>query len=201
MRAAKHWPMLAAAIAALHIAVSPAVAAPGGQFHVTVTGLPAPAAAVVVHGGVASQGKMFGLVALRSQGPAAWFTILRAPGLLGVYPIRVRTGGVYHETDAVVSVLPKGFSAALHAATPEDVVQRWREAAPNGVTIARTSTWRAGFYFHRDQRYNRLLRVEFTLLGNWPRYRLAEGTSVRWFNVVRTTQTAPWRLAQIITAP
>ena len=192
--------MLAAALATLSIAITPVLPAPDGQFRVTVDGLPAPAASIVVHGG-ASGGKMFRLVPLRPAGPGAWWTILRAPGLVGVYPIRVRAGGVYHETSTVVRIVPRGLARAPRGTTPAAVVQRWRLAAPNGVTIRSASTWRAGFYYHRDQRYNRLLRVEFTLIGDWPRYGLAEGTYVRWFNIVRTAQFEPWRLAEIIRAP
>jgi hypothetical protein len=194
--------MLAAtAIAILHIALSPATAARDGVFRVTVTGLPAPAAAVVVHGGVASKGKTFGLVPLRDAGHGSWWSLLRAPGLVGVYPIRVRTNGTYSETQTVLSVLPRGFAKQPAAASPAGVVEAWREASPGGVTIATESTWRQGFYYHRDQRYNRLLRVEYTLLQGWPRYGLRAGTDVRWFNVVRISQTAPWRLAELVRAP
>jgi hypothetical protein len=193
--------MLVAAIALLHIALSPAAATPDGQFRVMVTGLPAPAADVVVHGGVASRGKEFGLVPLRSTGNGSWTTLLRAPGLYGVYPIRVRTGGVYRETTAAVSVLPKGFGTAPAAKTPAGVLETWREVSPGGVTLATTATWRQGFYYHRDQRYNRLFRVKFTVIEAWPRYHLQPGTYIRWFNVVRTAQTATWRLAGIIEAP
>jgi hypothetical protein len=193
--------MLAAAVAVLHIALSPAHAAPDGLFRVDVSGLPAPAASVVVHGGIASRGKMFGLVPLRDLGHGSWTTVLRAPGFFGAYPVRVRARGVYHEASAVVSVLPKGFASAPGGPTPRDVVERWRELSPGGVTIAGASIWKRGFYYHRDQRYNALLRVKFTLIEAWPRYHVAAGTFVRWFNVVRTSQTSSWRLAEIVAAP
>jgi hypothetical protein len=192
---------LAAAAAVLAITVSPAAPAPDGQFHVRVTGVDAPAASVVVHGGIASAGRPFGLVPLLPAGPGAWSTILRAPGFPGVYPIRVRFGGVYHETTTVLSVLPRGFATAPSAATPAGVVEAWREASPGGATIEAATTWRQGFYSHRDQRYNRLLRVRFVLLQDWPRWHLRAGTSTRWFDVARRSQVEPWRLVGLVEAP
>ena len=195
--------MIAVALAAvaLQVSVTPSLAARDGQVRVTVHGLDAPAADVVIHGGIASGGKMFGLVPLRDLGNGSWFTVLRAPGFYGVYPIRIRARGVYRETDHVVAVLPRGFQSSLTGATPDDLVEKWREAAPNGVTIARHAIWRQGFYFHRDQRYNRLVRVEFTLLSDWPRYHLKEGTATKWFDLVRTSLTGKWHLVQVVDAP
>lgn len=118
-----------------------------------------------------------------------------------MYPIRVRAQGVYRETPTVVAVLPRGFAASLAAATPADLVEKWREAAPNGVTNMGSSTWRQGFYYHRDQRYNRLVRIEYTLLSDWPRYHLEEGTRTTWFDLVRTSLTAKWHLVQVVDAP
>lgn len=195
--------MLAAAVAAavLQVAVSPVFAPRDGLIRVTVHGLQAPAADVVVHGGIASAGKMFGLVPLRDLGQGSWATILRAPGFYGVYPIRLRAQGVYRDTPTVVAVLPRGFDSSLAAATPAGLVETWREAAPNGVTIMESSTWRQGFYYHRDQRYNRLVRVEYTLLGDWPRYHLKEGTGTKWFDLARTSPTGKWHLVQVVDAP
>jgi hypothetical protein len=190
-----------AAAALLQITAAPAQPAPDGLFRVTVSGLDAPAADVVVHGGIAGRGKMFGLVPLRALGRGRWTTTLRAPGFVGVYPLRVRAGGTYRETQTVVAILPPGFAREPSGSTPADAVQAWRLAAPQGATIATVSTWRAGFYYHRDQRYNRLLRVKFTLIGAWPRYGLAAGTYTTWFDVVRTAQTAPWRIAGLVDAP
>jgi hypothetical protein len=193
--------MLLAVAAALAIAVSPARPAPDGLVHVHVSGLQAPAADVVIHGGIASGGKMFGLVPLRDLGGGNWATVLRAPGFLGVYPVRVRARGVYHETGAVVKVLPRAFAAEPGVGKPALVVEWWRRQAPAGASVASVTEWHAGLFFHRDQRYNRLLRVRFTLLGPWPRYHLRGGTYVRWFDVARTSLTADWRLLQVVAAP
>lgn len=190
-----------AAAALLQVTAAPAHPAPDGLFRVTVSGLPAPAADVVVHGGIASGGKMFGLVPLQSVGNGRWTTTLRAPGFVGVYPLRVRAGGMYRETQTVIAILPRGFSKQPSGTTPERVVDAFRLDAPDGATIVDATTWRAGFYYHRDQRYNRLLRVKFTLLGDWPRFHLKAGTYVKWFDVVRTTQSSPWRLAGLVDAP
>jgi hypothetical protein len=189
------------AAAALTIAVLPAAPVPDGQFRVRVSGLDAPAASVVVHGGVASRGKEFGLVPLLPAGKGSWSTILRAPGLPGVYPIRVRAGGVYRETSTVLSMLPRGFATAPSAATPAGVVEAWREASPGGATIERASAWNQGFYFHRDQRYNRLFEVRFVLIQDWPRWHLKAGTYERWFDVARRSPAEPWRLVDLVKAP
>jgi hypothetical protein len=129
--------LLAAAVAALQVAVSPLAASRDGLVTIRVQGLAAPAASVVIHGGLASGGKMFGLVPLRDAGNGAWWTVLRAPG----------------------------------------------------------------FYFHRDQRYNRLLRVRFTLPAAWPQYRLAAGTQTRWFSVARLSVEGGWKLLEVVPAP
>lgn len=191
--------MLLAAAAALAIAVSPAQPARDGLVHVRVSGLKAPAADVVIHGGIASGGKMFGLVPLRDLGGGNWATVLRAPGFPGVYPVRVRAFGRYRETGTVVSILPRTLGPA--ASSPLGVVEAFREASPGGATIQSAVTWKKGFYFHRDQRYNRLIRVQFVLLQAWPRYRLKAGTYVRWFDVVRTSAAGKWRLTGFVTAP
>lgn len=196
--------MLAAALAAatIHVSLSPAVPAPNGQVRVSVTGLPAPAADVVIHGGIASGGKMFGLVPLQSDGDGAWSTLLVAPGFRGVYPVRVRTRGVYHETDALVKILPRDYDAEPGVNTPAEAVEWWRRQSPEGATITSEAEWHAGFYYHLDQRYNRLIRVTVTTLGPWRRYRLGTGTYTRWLEISRTS-LAPgsWKLVQVVAAP
>lgn len=195
--------MVAAVVAAatIHASVSPAAPARDGLVRVSISGLPAPAADVVVEGGIASAGKMFGLVPLRDRGAGAWWTVLRAPGFLGVYPIRVRAHGRLRDTDALVKVLPHAFAAEPGVPKPSQVVEWWSWQSPGGAKIAGVTEWHAGFYFHRDQRYNRLLRARFTLLAPWPRYHLAAGTYTRWFDVARTTLAGDWRLVQVVDAP
>lgn len=188
-----------AAVAALQIAVGPPAAQRDGLVSVRVTGLRAPAASVVIHGGVASGGKMFGLVPLRDGGAGAWSTVLRAPGFFGVYPLRVRAQGTYRETGAAVRVLPRGFARQPGVPRPADVVEWWRRQAPAGATVRSVTDWRAGFYSHRDRRYNRLLRVRFTLSAAYGRFRA--GTYTRWFSVARTSANGGWRLPEIVAAP
>jgi hypothetical protein len=193
--------LLAAAVAALQVAVSPLAASRDGLVTIRVQGLAAPAASVVIHGGLASGGKMFGLVPLRDAGNGAWWTVLRAPGFYGVYPVRVRAEGRYRDTGALLRVLPRRFAAEPGVPAPAQVVEWWRRQAPQGVTIHAVSEWRAGFYFHRDQRYNRLLRVRFTLPAAWPQYRLAAGTQTRWFSVARLSVEGGWKLLELVAAP
>jgi hypothetical protein len=193
--------MVLALAAALVLSVSPAQPARDGLVHVHVTGLNAPAADVVIHGGIASGGKMFGLVPLRDLGGGSWTAVLRAPGFPGVYPVRVRTQGVYRETGTVVAILPRGFATGPEGATPAGAVEAWREAAPGGATLQSATTWKRGFYFRRDQRFNRLLRVSFVLLRDWPRYSLKAGRYSRWFDVMRTSPTGTWRFAGFVAAP
>jgi len=195
--------MIAALLAAasLGASVAPSVATPDGQFHVTVQGLCAPAASVVVHGGIASEGKMFGWVPLQSAGSCSWSTVLRAPGFLGVYPIRVLAGGVERDTGAVVSVLPHGYAAEPGFDEPEQIPEWWRRQAPAGATLESVTQWNAGFFTHRDPSLNRLLRVRFTLLGDWKAQRLARGTYTRYFSVARLKPGGQWRLLQIVEAP
>jgi hypothetical protein len=196
--------LIAAAVAAASIqaAVAPVAPTRDGLVRVTVSGLRAPAADVVIHGGIASGGKMFGLVPLRDLGNGSWWTELRAPGFLGVYPIRVRAQGVYHDTGALVQVLPRSFAAEPGVNTPAQAVVWWRRQAPAGATVLSEQPWNAGFYFHRDQRYNRLVRVTFRLAGPWRAYHLAARTYTRWFNIARTS-LAPgsWKLVQVVDAP
>jgi hypothetical protein len=189
------------AASALSAAVSPSLAAPDGQIRVTVSGLDAPAASIVVHGGIASQGKMFGWVPLRSAAGGTWWTVLRAPGFYGVYPIHVRARGVLHQTTATVAVLPRGYGAQPGFDKPEQVAEWWTRQAPAGAEIRSVATWTAGFFAHRDQTLNRLLRVRFTLLGDWKAKHLAAGTYTRWFSVARPRVGGPWRLLEIVAAP
>ncbi len=77
----------------------------------------------------------------------------------------------------------------------------WRRQAPAGAELTSVSTWGAGFFTHRDPSLNRLLRVRFTLLGDWKARHLARGTYTRFFSVARTTVRGQWRLLQVVEAP
>src|SRR4051812_49977393 len=120
--------MVLALAAALVLSVSPAQPARDGLVHVHVTGLNAPAADVVIHGGISSGGKMFGLVPLRDLGGGSWTTVLRAPRVPRVYPGRVRAHGVYPETGSVISILPPEVATGPAAATPPRVLRARRQA-------------------------------------------------------------------------
>src|SRR4051794_12765597 len=109
----------AAVAAAVTVSVSPSVAARDGQVRVELRGVSAPAASIHLRGGIASGGRWFGWVALRDEGGGAWFTVLRAPGFLGVYPVVVRAGGPARETGVTVAVLPRGWAAQPAFAKPE----------------------------------------------------------------------------------
>jgi hypothetical protein len=190
--------VLAAAVTA---SASPSPAAPDGQVRVTVNGLSAPAASVHLRGGIASGGRWFGFVALRDSDGGSWFTILRAPGFLGVYPIVVRAGGVTHETGAVVTVLPRKWTAQPAFQKPEQVAQWWTRQAPPGANLTSVSTWQSGFFTHRDPALNRLLRVRFTLLGDWRAMRLKQGPHELFFSIARLKPTGAWRLLETVPAP
>jgi hypothetical protein len=191
----------AAAAAALTVAVSPAPAAPGGLVHVDVHGLAAPSALVVVHGGIARRGRWFRWVPLASRGTGRWTATLRTPGFLGVYPLRLRVGHAVRPTNAVVRVLPHGFMRQPGFDTPQQVAQWWAWIAPPGVVLKSVSTWRAGFYTHRDPTLNRLLRVRFRLLGDWRTQHLRRGEHVLYLSVARLRPGAPWRLVETVAAP
>ena len=166
-----------------------------------MTGLNARAALVVLHGGIARQGRWFGWVPLRSDGSGRWGALLQTPGLFGVYPVRVRVGNVVHLTAATVEVVPRGFSARPGFATPVQVAQWWAWIAKPGIVIRSVAPWHTGFYTHRDPEYNRLLRVQFQLLGNWPQQHLRAGAHVIYLSVARRATSSPWRLVETVTAP
>jgi hypothetical protein len=192
----------AAAAAALlaganvHATVAPSSATRDGQVRVAVTGISAPAVSVRLAGGIASGGKWFNWVALRPNGPGSWWTVLRAPGYLGVYPVEIRSGGVRQATDAVVEILPRGFVGKPGFDTPEHVAEWWTRISPAGATLARVSTWHTGFFTHRDPDLNRLLRVRFTLLRPWPQLHLKAGTQAIFLSVARLRPGGLWRLLE-----
>ncbi len=189
------------ASAGLHATVLPSSAARDGQVRVAVTGIAAPTVSVRIGGGLASGGRWFNWVALRSSGAGAWWTVLRAPGYFGVYPVEVRAGGVIHETDTVVNVLPHGFVNQPGFVTPEQVAEWWTRVAPAGATLTGVTTWRTGFFTHRDPDLNRLLRVHFTLLRPWQRLHLAPGSRQVFLSVARLRSGGLWRLLQTTRAP
>jgi len=191
---------LAAAVG-MSVYVSPAAVHPDAQVHVYVSDLNAPSALVVLHGGIARRGKWFQWVPLQPDGGGRWSAILQTPGLLGIYPVRVRVGRVVHPTTATVEVVPPRFTAQPGFSTPAQVAQWWAFVAKPGVMIKSVTTWRSGFYTHRDPTYNRLLRVEFQLLGNWPQMHLRRGPHVLYLSVARRLTSGPWRLLEVVTAP
>ena len=69
------------------------------------------------------------------------------------------------------------------------------------IVDGRVTTWTTGFYTHRDPELNRLLRVRFTLQGDWPAQHLRKGTHVLFFSVARLKPTSGWRLLETTTAP
>jgi hypothetical protein len=140
-------------------------------------------------------------VPLRDSGGGSWFTVLRAPGFLGVYPVVVRAGGATRETGAVVAVLPRKWTAQPAFEKPEQVAQWWTRQAPPGANLTSVSTWRSGFFTHRDPALNRLLRVRFTLLGDWRAMRLRKGPHELFFSVARLKPAGAWRLLETTEAP
>jgi hypothetical protein len=193
--------MLAAAAAALTVVLSSPTANPDAQVRVTVTGLHAHSALVVLHGGIARQGKWFHWVPLRRTGADAWSAVLKTPGLYGMYPIRVRADGVVRQTDQAVAVVPRGFASQPAFETPEQVAQWWAWLVPSGVAIKSVGTWQSGFYTHRDPTLNRLLRVSFSLLGDWQARHLRRGSHTLYLSVARARPGAPWRLLEAIPSP
>jgi len=175
----------AAAVAA--VSVTPITAPPDGQVRISVPDAPA-AALIHLQGGIAGGGKWFGWVPL--SGGA---TVLRAPGYLGVYPVVIRAGGVVRPTGQIVTVLPSGFFRRPTFPTPANVAQWFARQSPSGATIQSITTWRSGFFTHRDPTYNRLLVMRYTLLGNWPELHLARGSHVAYFSIARLRPDGQWR--------
>jgi hypothetical protein len=189
------------AAAALHAGVTPSAAKRDGQVRIDVSGLPAASASVHLEGGIASGGRWFGWVALRDRGGGSWWTVLRAPGFLGAYPVVVRAGGVSRPTNAVVAVLPRGFTSQPVFRRPEQVAQWWTRIAPPGAELTSVATWHEGFFTHRNPTLNRLLRVRFRLLGDWPRMRLKRGPREIFLSVARLRADGGWRLLETVSAP
>jgi hypothetical protein len=194
-------PAATLAVIAVSALVSPATPTPGGQVLVKVNGLKASSALVVLHGGIASRGRWFQWVPLHSGGGASWSAVLRAPGLMGMYPVRVRVGRVVRNTNAVVQIVPPGFARVPGFDTPEQVAQWWAWSAPPGIVVSAVQTWKTGFFTHRDPVLNRLLAVHFRLLADWPTERLKRGDHTLYLNVGRPAVGAPWRFLQAVSAP
>lgn len=191
----------AAVISALTVSLSPAVAHPDSQVRIQVAGLHAGSALVVLHGGIASRGKWFRWVPLQRSGPDSWHAVLKAPGLYGVYPVRLRSASTMLTTAATLEILPPGYAREPGFDAPAQVAQWWAWVAQPGVVVKSITTWRSGFYTHRDPSLNRLLRVQFALLGNWPSMHLRRGSHVLYLSIARTRAGLPWRLLQTVAAP
>jgi hypothetical protein len=193
--------MLAAAAAALTVALSSPTANPDAQIRVTVTGLHAHAALVVLHGGIARRGKWFHWVPLQRAGADAWSAVLKTPGIYGEYPVLVRADGAVRQTGQTVAVVPRGFASQPAFVTPAQVAQWWAWLVPSGVAVKTVSTWQSGFYSHRDPALNRLLRVSFSLLGDWQARHLRRGSHTLYLSVARARLGAPWRLLETVPSP
>jgi hypothetical protein len=196
--------MLAAAtlaVIAVNALVSPASPARGGEVHVRINGLKATSALVVLHGGIARRGRWFQWVPLRSSGGTSWSAVLEAPGLMGMYPVHVRVGGVTRDTNAVVQIVPPGYASEPGFDTPDQVAQWWAWSAPPGIVLSSVQTWNTGYFTHRDPTLNRLLDVHFKLLGDWRGQHLKRGDHTLYLNVARRAVGAPWRLLETVVAP
>lgn len=190
----------AAAAAALTVTLSPAIAHPSAQVHVRVTGVDAPSALVVLHGGIARQGHWFGWVPLVRHG-SRWSVLLKTPGLYGVYPVQLRVDDRTYTGRRALAVLPPGYSAQPAFATPTEVARWWAWLSPPGAIVRSVTTWQSGFYTHRDPALNRLLRVTFRLLGDWPAQHLRRGSHTLYLSVARLRPDGPWRLLEVVPAP
>lgn len=194
--------MLAAvATAALTVALSSPTAHPDTHVRVTVSGLQAHSALVVLHGGVARLGTWFTWVPLHSQGGGRWSATLETPGIYGAYPLLVRADGAVRTTGRILEVVPGDFGAQPGFESPQLVAQWWAWLVPPGARLTGVTTWHTGFYTHRDAALNRLLRVDFSLLGDWQARHLRRGPHRLYLNVVRASPTAPWRLLGIVPSP
>jgi hypothetical protein len=196
--------MLAAAtlaVIAVNALVSPASPAPNGEVRVRINGLKAASALVVLDGGIARQGRWFQWMPLRSSGTASWWTVLRAPGLMGMYRVLVRVGGVIKDTHAVVQIVPPGFASEPGFDTPEQVAQWWAWSASPGIVLTGVQTWKTGFFTHRNPMLNRLLGVHFKLLADWPAKHLKRGDHLLYLSVARAGVGGPWRLLETVSAP
>jgi len=177
-----------------HVTLQPVIAAPDGQLYVTLSGVKAPDVEMKVEGGLASRGRWFRWVRLHQTGQGSWRAILRAPGFLGVYPLEVRFAGKVYDAGPIVRILPDGFDSRPGFFTPGEVATWWARTSPQQPQLLATTTWRSGFFTHRDPDLNLLLRVRVLL----PRHRFA---STRYLSIARLSPTGPWRLLESVTAP
>jgi hypothetical protein len=185
----------------VHATVAPSVATRDGQVRISVSGVSAPAVSARIDGGLASGGRWFNWVALRPGAGGTWWTVLRAPGYLGVYPVEIRAGRAVDRTDAVVQILPAGYTAEPGFVEPEQVAEWWTRIAPAAATLTGVSTWQAGFFTHRDPDLNRLLRVRFTIARAWPQLHLKPGERTMFLSVARLRAGGLWRLLEAVPAP
>lgn len=185
----------------VHAVLSPVSATRDGQVRVSISGVGGPAASVMIVGGLASGGRWFTWVALRPGGPGSWWTILRAPGYYGVYPLQVRADGRVLPTDGLVQILPRGFAGRPPFPTPRLVAEWWARIVPPGATVLSVQTWHTGFFTHRDPAYNRLLLVTADLHGPWRPVHPRGGRISIFLSVARLTPTDGWRLLQTTTSP
>jgi hypothetical protein len=174
--------------------VAPVVGAREGLVHVTLTGVPAAAVQARIGGGVASRGKWLGWVPLVSAGPASWRSVLRAPGYLGVYPLQVRTAGTIADAGPLVRILPRRFARQPGFFTPVEVAEWWAQTSPRNLRLVSAAEWHAGFYAHRDARFNRLVRATVRLPAG-------AGTETRYVSVARLRVGGPWRMLEVVEAP
>jgi hypothetical protein len=103
-------------------------------------------------------------------------------------------------TAATLEILPPGYAREPGFDTPAQVAWWWAWVAQPGVVVKSITTWRSGFYTHRDPSLNRLLRVQFALLGNWPSMHLRRRSHVLYLSIARRRASMPWRLLQSVAA-
>ncbi len=173
------------------VTVTPQNAARDGMVRISVHGVAAQTVDARLEGGVASGGRWFSWVRLLPAGPGSWYSILRAPGYLGVFPVQLRAGGRVVATTASVRILPPGFARRPGFWQPESVARWW--VGTRHVRLESVSTWRSGYFTHRDPMLNRLLRVGYAPSGRDP--------AVVYLSIARLTLDTPWRLLQAVGAP
>jgi hypothetical protein len=179
------------------IVVTPAVTAPRRPIHVVVHGLaPGGNVSLELAGATSRQARPLPPLPLHFVG-GAWRGTMRAPALVGAYPVRLERGGRLLPLDAAVCVFSSAAYRQHGFATATDAARSWVSRLPRRSVLVALRAWPQTALDRRDRRLNTVLVIAYA-----PAYdqRLSDRLGI-FLTLARERVGARWRLVQATVVP
>jgi hypothetical protein len=179
------------------IVVAPAVTAPRRPIHVVVHGLaPGGSVSLELAGATSRHARPLPPLPLHFVG-GAWRGTMRAPALVGAYPVRLERGGRLLPLDAAVCVFSSAAYRQHGFATATDAARNWVGRLPRRSVLVALRFWPQTALDRRDRRLNKVLVIAYAPAHD---PRLSDRLGI-FLTLARERVGARWRLVQATVVP